>query len=312
MKRLLVIFLLIITLMSMVIVFPSMAQESGYSKVTIKAPGCQDVVKSVDVGDTVTVTFYMNVLDITKGFKYIDGSVEYNTEGCIENYDGSIVYDSEKFSVSFDSVKDSDTYFPILSQAGPTLNFKAGKILFNVSAINYKKPKLIFNTDETVLFSIPFLVTSSGDSTIEFTPKTMSALDNNDTRIISNSKELMEYKRSITVDVEKGESTETTTPTETIPTETTSTETMPQRTYILGDVDGNGSVSIFDTSYIQLSVAEMKGYEIQKGTIEFARSDVDKNKEISLFDATYIQMYLADYKSAKDLGIGTEQIYSGE
>lgn len=64
---------------------------------------------------------------------------------------------------------------------------------------------------------------------------------------------------------------------------------VAQQSYKLGDVNGDGILSIMDATCIQLYVAEL--YE---KTENFSKNaDVDGDSRISVFDATSIQLFLA-------------------
>ena len=59
--------------------------------------------------------------------------------------------------------------------------------------------------------------------------------------------------------------------------------------YLLGDADGDGDVTIFDTTYIQRALV---GVSVPSGFDEVA-ADVDGDGDMTILDATYIQRYLA-------------------
>ena len=95
---------------------------------------------------------------------------------------------------------------------------------------------------------------------------------------------------------------ETVAPTEVIPTEVTPTETQPstevaptetqtptQPQYVIGDVDGDGEVSIMDATAIQLHIAAVVLIEEDK----LSAADADRDGEISIMDATQIQLFVA-------------------
>ncbi len=75
------------------------------------------------------------------------------------------------------------------------------------------------------------------------------------------------------------------------------------QTYVLGDANGDGKVTILDATVIQRFVAGLE-YEFEEGTIEYAAANVNKDDKISIFDATLIQQYVASYDSAMVYGIG--------
>ena len=82
----------------------------------------------------------------------------------------------------------------------------------------------------------------------------------------------------------------------------------PGETVLLGDVDGDGKVDIFDASSIQKSIAGMGGYPnygtMDKNLAEFKVADVDKDGKVDIFDASLIQKFIAGDTSAKAYGIG--------
>ena len=77
---------------------------------------------------------------------------------------------------------------------------------------------------------------------------------------------------------------------------------------ILGDVDSNGRVDIFDASAIQKSLAGMANYPkydaMDTSDISFKIADVDKSGQVDIFDASLIQGWIAGDAKAKEYGIG--------
>ena len=82
---------------------------------------------------------------------------------------------------------------------------------------------------------------------------------------------------------------------------------------LLGDVDGDGKITIFDASAIQKSVAGIAGsinYRAMEEAgetdrIEHIIADVDKDGKITIFDASLIQRYVSGgpaYKEASPIG----------
>ena len=57
----------------------------------------------------------------------------------------------------------------------------------------------------------------------------------------------------------------------------------------LGDVDGDGEVSVLDATAIQLHIAKLKELSDE----ELSRADTDGDGEVSVLDATQIQLYIA-------------------
>ena len=70
---------------------------------------------------------------------------------------------------------------------------------------------------------------------------------------------------------------------------------IPVETYLLGDVNNDGDVSITDASHIQLFLVGKKECD-DKGVI---RGDVDLDGELTVVDASLIQRFLAAYKDEK-------------
>ena len=77
---------------------------------------------------------------------------------------------------------------------------------------------------------------------------------------------------------------------------------------LLGDVDGDGKVDIFDASSIQKSIAGTSGYAnyntMDKSDPKFKVADVDKDGKVDVFDASLIQKFIAGDTAAKQYGIG--------
>ena len=67
---------------------------------------------------------------------------------------------------------------------------------------------------------------------------------------------------------------------------------------ILGDTDGDGTVSIMDATMIQQALAML----IELSDVQSFRANVDADSLLSILDATYIQLYLAQLEN--DLPIG--------
>ena len=69
-------------------------------------------------------------------------------------------------------------------------------------------------------------------------------------------------------------------------------------TYIRGDVDSNGDVTIIDATLIQRKLASL-----QVGSFNEKAADADNDGSVTILDATAIQRYLAFY--ANTHGINT-------
>ena len=89
----------------------------------------------------------------------------------------------------------------------------------------------------------------------------------------------------------------------TAPTEApTTAPTDAAETYVLGDTDGNGFVTILDATHIQRILVQLETAD-EKTRI---RGNV-YGDDLDILDATYIQRYLVDYPNK--LGIGDEKEY---
>ena len=94
--------------------------------------------------------------------------------------------------------------------------------------------------------------------------------------------------------------TQPTEPTDPTVPETQPTEpTEPVRTYILGDIDCDGEITVMDATRIQLILVErIKDYTEE----DVIRGDIERDGVLSIMDVTSIQRYSASYDDG--LGIG--------
>ena len=67
---------------------------------------------------------------------------------------------------------------------------------------------------------------------------------------------------------------------------------------IIGDTDGDGKITIVDTTFLQMYLARTFG----KDRLRMVTADTDKDSKLSINDATYIQRYLASYNKAGYVG----------
>ena len=72
---------------------------------------------------------------------------------------------------------------------------------------------------------------------------------------------------------------------------------------IVGDADGDGNVSIFDATFLQMRIAKI----IKVDSIRMLIADADKDGEITIKDATLVQRYVAQLQGCESVG---EVIYS--
>ena len=69
--------------------------------------------------------------------------------------------------------------------------------------------------------------------------------------------------------------------------------------YILGDADGDGEVSIIEVTYVQRYYAH---FNIPLSNESLMHADVDGSGEVEIIDATYIQRYLAEMNVKYPIG----------
>ena len=77
---------------------------------------------------------------------------------------------------------------------------------------------------------------------------------------------------------------------------------------LLGDVDGDGKVDIFDASSIQKSLAGKSGYvdykQLNASDPQFRIADVDSDGKVDIYDVSLIQKWMAGNGAAQRYGIG--------
>lgn len=72
---------------------------------------------------------------------------------------------------------------------------------------------------------------------------------------------------------------------------------------ILGDADGNGSVSINDVTAIQCRIAEIS---VEESAFSELAADINGDGEVTIADATLIQQWLAEDEIAYPIGTPVE------
>lgn len=95
-----------------------------------------------------------------------------------------------------------------------------------------------------------------------------------------------------TTDVTEAPTSDVTqTPTEDVTVEPTNdvTEEPTQKPFVLGDVDGDGEVSVMDATAIQLHIASLQTIPEDK----LPAADADRDGDVSVLDATAIQLLVA-------------------
>ncbi len=78
-----------------------------------------------------------------------------------------------------------------------------------------------------------------------------------------------------------------------LPTEPAVNPTEPVE-LLMGDVNGDGQINIFDVTYIQCYIAEWEKYKVLDER-QIIVADTTFDGRINIFDATRIQMYIAEY-----------------
>ncbi len=78
----------------------------------------------------------------------------------------------------------------------------------------------------------------------------------------------------------------------------TEPKTEPKDTYILGDADGDGEVSMIDAAYAQKHAIKQKTLTGK----ELLAADVDDNKTVDIADAIYIQKYVIKMQVSYNIG----------
>ena len=71
----------------------------------------------------------------------------------------------------------------------------------------------------------------------------------------------------------------------------------PQVNPMLGDVDGDGTITIIDATCIQRHLASIPTFAYNEDA-----ADTDEDGSISIIDATYIQRWLASLQSNDNIG----------
>lgn len=70
-------------------------------------------------------------------------------------------------------------------------------------------------------------------------------------------------------------------------------------TYVLGDADGDGEVTIIDVTYVQRYDAH---FNIPISQESLMNADVDGSGEVEIIDATYTQRFLAEMNVKYPIG----------
>ena len=157
--------------------------------------------------------------------------------------------------------------FPILGNAA------VAKIDDGLNKFNATTPQINkgfkFDNDNALLAVTHYKVTAAGNAEVRTALNMLAAADADLTRIV--------YKGVLQPGFEIGGIASFTEP------------SQEAERYLLGDVDGDGEVTIYDVTYIQRYEAAMKVNSFNE-----AAADVDGDGEITIFDATLIQRYLAD------------------
>ena len=214
--------------------------------------------RSFNVGETFTV---YTTLDVRKAI----------ANGMIANISASQTYTTavlkNENAVDEYGVVTDDTMFPNLSST--VARIADGNIRYNAS-----KPQVNngfkFDSENSVLIVSKYTVTAAGRGEIRNSIITMSASDANMTRIITKGVIADGY---------------------TIDGTATFTEPGTGKSFLLGDVNGDGEVDITDATIIQRVVAEM---DVPITHEWLMHGDIDNSGELEISDATFIQRFAAE------------------
>ena len=74
---------------------------------------------------------------------------------------------------------------------------------------------------------------------------------------------------------------------------------------LLGDVDGEGAVTVLDATLIQRALASLDTLDTVQGYL----ADVDGDDEVTILDATAIQRFLSDLDAPEGIGKPMTEVY---
>ena len=197
---------------------------SGKATVTLVNNGVQYESKTFNVGDTFNVYTILNTAGIDSG--------KISTVAGSQKYTSSILAINDALDEE-DLIEDTDTVFPILSEANVIGNAQETGILhFSGSNASKTKP-YVFNSNTSKLAVTSYKVTAAGDATVETNIKTLALTDDYLTKIVDKYVTQGDYSftffSTFTDNGTAPTSAETTAPT-IKPTETQAPTTKPTET----------------------------------------------------------------------------------
>ena len=210
---------------------------------------------TVEQGKEYTFAYYLQVED--KTIDSIDAHIKYDTTGL--EYLPILDTDGED---------DTKAMFPIIKN--PIYNVKNGTIY-----VNFASAKGVQFPEETsVLVKCKFKVTAS-EGIYEITPEMYNLGDetNKDYIVVNGSVLGDYYDKGVILDAEIW---------------TPETENL-----LIGDVNFDGYINIFDVTAVQCYIASMYDFTEKQMIV----ADTNFDGYINIFDATQIQLYIAGYIS---------------
>ena len=193
----------------------------------------------------------------------------------IGSIDSRVQYDSTglDFVVQKDEYGDDDmaTMFPRLT--APVFNYGIDGILyFNYSSATGVK----FPNQDSVLFTYQFLVTASY-GVYEINPYIYCLADEKINKIVDEGEVLGEYyDKGVLLDA---------------PVYDPSAPDIEDPDLLIGDVNRDGKINVFDVSEIQRYAAEFVKLDAEQMII----ADTNFDGKVNIFDASEIQRYLAGH-----------------
>lgn len=220
---------------------------------------------SADEAEEFTYTVYLNTAPA-----YMPGD---KTVGGVVTIGAYVEYDSDRLELISDLDKDFKTAFPMFKMSGSVVNNSEEGILhFNSITMG----TYYFDDDNDILVSLRFRYKKSGGRAFVRTCITEMITETESGPGVlmlkgNYMRDGIRVKAVRTPDISDGQ--------------------------ILGDADGDSSVTVADAARIQRYVAYIAG-----GDFIPAAADADGDGEITVKDASYIQRYTVSLKAPKGIG----------
>ncbi|HBE15978.1 MAG TPA: hypothetical protein DCY72_07040 [Ruminococcaceae bacterium] len=244
---------------------PTEPQPGQTANVTIYGIDGTSQVKTFNVGETFTVYTTLNAATAAPGGVAAISASQTFTKSILQSTDA---VDSDYV------VTDNNTVFPILKDAA------VAKIYDGVNHFNASTPQLNngfkFDNDNALLAVTSYKVTAAGNAEIRTSLDMLANSDVDLTHIVEDGELQPGFTLSGVASFTK--------PGETQPTE------APE-TYLLGDVDNNGTVNASDASVLMKYNAHISLGNIDEAIL-LRNGDVDFDDKITVKDVTLIQRYL--------------------